>query len=50
MGIKYGGKRFYLMGNEASSMKEVEIGSAQNMDDLRRGIAELYTIVKPEGD
>lgn len=50
MGIQqFGVKVFYLLGDEAASKREIEIGVPRDLEDLRDGLAQEYTIVKPEG-
>ncbi|KAI1618119.1 putative cytochrome P450 [Exophiala viscosa] len=50
MGLKYPGlKQFYLLGEEQTSRRELDIGVPRDIEDLQYGIATEYTIVKPEG-
>ncbi|KIX09416.1 uncharacterized protein Z518_00496 [Rhinocladiella mackenziei CBS 650.93] len=50
MGLKqYGLKQFHLHGDEAASRREIDIGVPRDFTDLQYGIAQEYTIVKPDG-
>ena len=42
-------KKFYLMGGDPTSVREVDIGDPADMDNLKEGIAGEYSIINPSG-
>ena len=42
-------KKFYLLGGDPTSVREVDIGDPPDMENLQQGIAGEYSIVNASG-
>lgn len=48
-GLQYPSKQFYLLGEDVSSAKEVDLEPSQDIEGLKGLIAAHFAIVVPDG-
>lgn len=42
-------KTFYLLGQESKTTKRIDLGPAQHIDQVRRGMADSYGVLVADG-